>query len=103
MKVKQTVWARDKGRCILCQDNRAMPNAHYISRAHAGQGIETNIVTLCMRCHHEYDNGVDREYIRTKIESYLKSKYPNWKKEDQIYVKYGQMGNTPSYHQSEKR
>lgn len=56
-----------------------------------------------MRCHHEYDNGVDRDYIRTKIESYLKSKYPNWKKEDQIYVKYGQMGNTPSYHPSEKR
>lgn len=84
-KVKSIVWERDHHRCIICADTNAMPNAHVVSRAKGGQGIEENIVTLCRRCHHEFDNGVDREYYRAKIEAYLKAKYPEWKKERMVY------------------
>jgi len=97
-RVKAIVWARDKGRCILCADTMAFPNAHAIvSRAHGGLGVEENIITLCNHCHLEYDHGNDREYLRGRIESYLKSKYPNWNKADLVYRKglaYGQVENT---------
>lgn len=59
-----------------------MPNAHYISRAHGGLGIEKNVVTLCFKCHHNYDNGKDKdlsERIKKKIEYHLNYHYPNWK------------------------
>lgn len=59
--VKKLVWERDGGKCILCGSQfTAMPNAHYISRAHSGLGVEQNIVTLCMDCHHAYDNTAKR-------------------------------------------
>ena len=87
-KIKMEVWERDKHRCIICSDPMAMPNAHYISRAHGGLGIPENIVTLCMRCHHEFDNGIDREYYKERIAKYLQSKYPNWEKEKVIYSKW---------------
>ncbi len=32
MNVKQKVWERDGGRCIVCGNSMAMPNAHYIPR-----------------------------------------------------------------------
>ena len=95
MSVKKTVWKRDKGRCVVCGNNyNVMPNAHYISRAKGGLGIEENIVTLCTnftenKCHDRYDNGTDEEKrkIGEKIEKYLKEKYPNWDKEKLIYKK----------------
>ena len=58
-----------------------MPNAHYLSRAHGGLGIEENIVTLCQSCHHNYDNGKSKqvkEAIKRKILAKLKHYYPNW-------------------------
>lgn len=55
-KVKETVFERDKGCCIVC-GRPGFPNAHYLSRARGGLGIEQNIVTLCPDCHFEYDNG----------------------------------------------
>ena len=67
-----------------------MPNAHYISRAHGGLGIEENVVTLCQDCHNNYDNGRSKEEancIREKIEDYLKRHYNNWNKESLIYKK----------------
>ena len=81
MSVKKKVWERDHHFCIYCGSPYAMPNAHYISRAHSGLGIEQNIVTLCQNCHHNFDNGKDKdlkEAIRAKIEAYLRSKYENW-------------------------
>lgn len=87
-KVKATVWERDKHRCIICADPNAMPNAHAVSRAHGGLGIPENIVTLCRKCHREYDHGIDREYYGQLIERYLKRQYPNWKKESVIYSKW---------------
>lgn len=93
IKTKSIVWERDHHRCIICADPNAMPNAHFISRAKGGQGTEENIVTLCRRCHHEFDNGVDREYYKSKVETYLKSKYPNWDKERLVYQNRWANGN----------
>lgn len=92
-KVKEKVWERDNGRCVVCGNSyNVMPNAHFISRANGGLGIEENIVTLCTnfttnQCHYKYDNGTRevREQIGGIIENYLKSKYPNWDKEKLIY------------------
>jgi 5-methylcytosine-specific restriction endonuclease McrA len=88
MEVKDRVFERDGGRCIIC--NRAgMPNAHYIRRSQGGLGIEQNIVTLCLVCHHSYDNGYGRESIGKKIHDYLEYKYyQNWNEEDLIYNKW---------------
>lgn len=91
--VKEAVWARDRGRCVVCGNNyNVMPNAHYISRANGGLGIEENVVTLCTnftenKCHYRYDFGgrAEREEIGGKIKAYLKSQYPDW---DEDKLKY---------------
>lgn len=87
-KVKDTVWERDGERCIRCGTHCAMPNAHYIPRSKGGLGIEENIVTLCIKCHYEYDETFKREEIGSFIERYLKKKYPEWDKEKLIYRKW---------------
>lgn len=84
-RVKKAVWERDKQHCIYCGSVRAMPNAHFISRAKGGLGIEENIVTLCQNCHYNFDMTDMREYYKEYIENYLKKKYPNWDKENLIY------------------
>lgn len=53
-----------------------------------GLGIEENIFTACGRCHNEQDNGLRTKYYDNIAEEYLKSKYPNWNKENLIYKKY---------------
>lgn len=87
-KVKDIVWERDGCRCIICNSYQAMPNSHYIRRSQGGLGIEENIVTMCMSCHREYDQGTGRKPMETYIENYLKSKYPNWDKSKLIYKKW---------------
>jgi len=94
-KVKKIVFERDKGCCVVCGNNyNVMPNAHYISRAKGGLGIEQNIVTLCTnftknKCHYKYDFGTkeEREKIKKIIKAYLKSQYHNWNEDDLIYKK----------------
>lgn len=85
--VKDKVWVRDKEMCIICGNANAMPNAHFIRRSQGGLGIEENVVTLCQRCHHEFDNGKNTRLYTEKVESYLKSKYKHWSKEDLYYKK----------------
>lgn len=87
-KTKEIVWERDNHCCIVCGSPYGMPNAHYISRAHGGLGIEQNIVTLCQTCHDRYDNGDKREEYGTWIRAYLKSKYPDWDEEKLYYQKW---------------
>lgn len=91
-KVKQLVWERDGGRCIICGSRQAMPNAHYISRAHGGLGIPENVVTMCTMggCHYKYDFGTreEREEIGEQIREHLMNHYPDWNEEDLIYNKY---------------
>ena len=87
-KVKEIVWDRDNHQCIICGSPYAMPNAHYISRAQGGLGIEQNIVTLCQNCHHRYDNGDKRKEYGEWIRAYLMSKYPGWNESDLYYKKW---------------
>ena len=94
-KVKERVWEREGGRCVICGNSyNVMPNGHFISRVNGGLGIEENIVTLCTelttnKCHRKYDFGTksEREEVGSKIEEYLKSKYPNWDKSKLTYKK----------------
>lgn len=85
-QVKEAVWKRDGGVCIVCGNPHAAPNSHVVKRSHGGMGIETNIVTMCTTCHEAFD-GMGRSYLLPRVERYLKSKYKNWKREDQIYHK----------------
>ena len=54
-----------------------------------GLGIEENIVTLCNKCHHDFDNGSRRVEYGYSIQWYLKSIYgDNWNERKLIYNKY---------------
>ena len=85
-EVKQRVYERDGGCCVIC-GAQGNPEAHYISRAHGGLGIEQNIVTLCRRCHHDYDQTTKRNGYGVIIADYLRSQYPGWDPVDLIYRK----------------
>ena len=95
MSIKKRVWERDKHRCIICGSYQAMPNAHILSRAHGGLGIETNIITLCtnfspLKCHYRFDNGTEKEHdeILKKITIYMKKIYgDSWSIDNQRYKK----------------
>ena len=83
-EVAERVYARDRGRCVICR-RAGIPNAHIISRAQGGLGIEQNLVTLCPDCHRLYDQSVQRAYLRREIFDYMRRKYPNW---DEIRLTY---------------
>lgn len=84
--VKDAVYSRDNGRCIIC-GQAGQPNAHYISRAHGGLGIEENIVTLCSVCHRLYDQSEWRERLGKIIGAYLRGHYPGWDEKNLTYRK----------------
>ena len=86
--VKAAVYARDGGCCVLCLSRYGLPEAHYISRAQGGKGIEENIVTLCANCHREYDQGFHRQEIREELREYLKKQYPDWDESKLVYDKW---------------
>ena len=96
-KVKQAVAIRDEVDgwpcCLICgtpappSAHTAFSCAHYIPRSAGGKGVEENVVTLCPRCHSMYDQGIDRRTTAAYLENYLKSKYPNWNKENLTYKK----------------
>ena len=95
MSVKQKVWERDEGRCVVCGSHTAMPNAHYIPRSKGGLGIEENVITLCTsitenHCHERFDKGTqkEREQIRKIIKGYLEERYPNWDETKLVYKKW---------------
>lgn len=85
-KVKETVYERDGGRCVLC-GRPGFPNAHFIPRSQGGLGIEKNVVTLCIDCHNRYDNGPYRAATEAELEDYFRSCYPDWNREKLIYRK----------------
>lgn len=88
--VKNAVWERDQHCCIFCGSPYAMPNMHYIPRSQGGLGIEQNIVTACIVCHNNYDNGNDieqRRFQKQLMINYLKSIYPGWNEKNLIYRK----------------
>lgn len=85
--VKEAVYERDGGHCILCGRNNGEPVAHVIRRSQGGRGIEQNIVTLCPSCHRAFDEGPQRTALYACIVGYLKAKYPGWTRENMIYRK----------------
>ena len=89
-KTKLKVWERDNHRCIFCgryvEWNFA--NSHFIKRSQGGLGIEENIMTNCLSCHHDFDDSINRKYMIQRAENYFKSIYPNWSKDDLVYKKY---------------
>ena len=87
--VKERVFERDGGCCVWC-GNIGNPNAHYISRAQGGLGIEENILTLCWPCHLRYDASSDRERMREYFREYLSSKYEGWNESKLIYRRWWQ-------------
>jgi len=86
--VRLTVLARDHGLCVCCEARQGIPNAHYISRAQGGLGIEQNIVSLCPECHYKYDQTTERTEIKQRLKKYLQSKYQNWSEDNLYYKKY---------------
>lgn len=86
-RVKECVWERDGGRCIICGNQNAMPNSHYIRRSQGGLGVEQNVVTMCQYCHASYDQGRGREAIKSYTEAYLRSIYPDWNPGELVYKK----------------
>ena len=102
-RVKEAVAKRDRADgwpcCILCGmpaphlNLVAFSCAHYISRAQGGLGIEENILTLCPRCHREYD-GERRQQLRPFLEHYLREHYPDWDEKKLYYSKEGEHGDT---------
>lgn len=87
-RVKRKVWYRDGGHCIICGNPKAKANAHYIRRSQGGLGIEQNVVTLCLKCHDDFDNGDKREENGEMIRNYLKCCYKNWDEKKLYYDKY---------------
>ncbi len=87
IEVKEKVFMRDRGKCVVCGEP-GTPNAHYIRRSQGGLGIEENIVTLCPKCHHDFDNGFKREQIGAWISEYLDKWYPDFPDEKRKYSKY---------------
>lgn len=85
--VKRAVYERDKGLCVIC-GVPGLPEAHVVSRAHLGLGVEENIVTLCRDCHRLYD-GIRRKEYGALIRNYLKGIYPDWNENNLIYHKGG--------------
>jgi len=96
-QVKEAVADRDSFDgwpcCINCglpapAGNRlAFSNAHFISRAQMGKGVEENTLTLCPECHRKYDQTTDRPKLRDYFRQYLVSKYPDWDESKLYYRK----------------
>ena len=86
-EVRIEVYQRDKG-CIICGSIHNLTIAHYISRAKSGLGIKENLVTLCILCHHEMDNGKNSLEIKEKVRQYLEKLYPNFADEMRKYNKW---------------
>lgn len=98
IKVKKAVAERDGiddyPCCIYCGEPApteyplAFSNAHIVKRSQGGMGIETNIVTLCGKCHPLFDDSTERDKIMEFVCEYMKQKYgEEWSLEAQIYIK----------------
>ena len=86
-RVRAEVYMRDKC-CIVCGSSAGVPNAHFVPRSQSGLGIKENVVTLCILCHHEMDNGKNSLEIKEKVRQYLEKLYPNFTDEMRIYDKW---------------
>jgi len=51
-------------------------------------GIRENLVTLCILCHHEMDNGKNSLEIKARVKKYLDNLYPDFTDEMRTYDKW---------------
>lgn len=86
-EVRRQVEVRDDGLCIFCH-KPGRGEAHVVSRAQGGLGIEENIITVCRPCHDLLDNSQARGVMLKIAEAYLREHYPVWEKEMLVYHKY---------------
>lgn len=87
-RTRERVLGRDAKSCILCGSTYPLEIAHYIGRAQGGLGIPENLVTLCKKCHSDYDNSDKREMMKPEIEAYLEGWYGEIDKSKLVYNKY---------------
>lgn len=85
-KVRLAVHDRDDGLCVICR-RQGFPNAHYIPRSALGLGIVENVVSLCVKCHGDYDDGDMRDEYGERIAEYLRNHYDNWDNMQLTYKK----------------
>lgn len=106
--VKDAVWARDGGFCILC-GRPGDPHCHVVRRSAGGMGLEENIITLCPRCHYAFDEGLymkelellgfrSRAEIKAFIYKYMETSYPGWTPEKVIYRKWREFNAQQNRH-----
>lgn len=89
-EVKERVYERDDGKCLICGKVVTVDNAcaHFVSRARMGLGCEENILTLCHDCHRLFD-GYHRKEYEPLIKRYMQAKYPGWSEDKLVYSKWG--------------
>lgn len=96
-RVKVAVAERDSVEgwpcCILCgcpaptQNPLAFSCAHYVARSQGGLGIEENILTMCPKCHQQYDNTPQRSALRPILARYLREHCEGWDESKLTYRK----------------
>lgn len=90
-KVRDEVLHRDHYNCVNCGTTQMLTIAHvFVSRAKGGLGVKENLATLCMECHHKYDNGMKREMteVQTNVVEYMLSLYEMEVFDTLKYMKY---------------
>ena len=94
--VKKRVEERDGHCCIFC-GKRGKGEAHVISRAHGGLGVEQNLITVCRECHYQLDDTVSRPLFLELAKEHLRALYPGWNPDDVIYKKGIETKALPSW------
>ncbi len=103
------VYDRDKyneNSCLFCELEYEMRGQdyfsrsihdlmHFIPRSSGGLGVAENLVLGCRYHHQLLDNGNrgKRQEMLSMMETYLKSKYPDWDKDKLVYNKYAEAVN----------
>lgn len=85
-EVRKAVEERDDHLCIFC-GRWGRGEGHFVRRSQGGLGIEQNVITVCRKCHHEMDNGMNRVQYISYAESYLRDHYEDWNISDLVYHK----------------
>lgn len=57
-KVKDEVWRRDGGRCVLCGSQENLEFDHIIPLSKGGSNTVRNIQLLCQKCNREKSNKI---------------------------------------------
>lgn len=84
--VKRKVEERDGHCCIFC-GKRGRGEAHVISRAQGGLGVEQNLITVCRECHYALDDSLSRPLMLEIAKQHLRAFYPDWSVDAVIFKK----------------